>query len=462
MRLFNLFLLFIIIVLSNVLIAQKYGLGDVDKAIFEKYRVPEIIFQNLFIDGNMLWNYNSDQFARKDYNSLDKINSNVGLMLNPVYKYVRESEDIQISIGSQIRLSGSKSNNERQLIDSEAYEKNSHESFQYQLRLIPKIKKYLGDSDLFYCANGEFSLVYDFTEIERKNQHYENYDYSNMSKRNRQSYLIQLGLGIGRLRNITPLIEAIRLRNRLELLTSKTDKINDDVLLSLAKSISKRSAYNEVYDRADKYYWQEIQETLNKRDINLNGLNQYASSYLREVFDELKFMRYEGTSLSALMKINYNKSWYEQNSKDEVWREQFFVGGGFEFTSYNSLSLNSQFYIQALLSGSTNATNNPNIRQKYSLELNTKYFHELTDRFLIMFSNSFEYNILNSYEALKDIKNVFTVDFDYFLEDELTINTGYNWSHSFKKDIYVPSDYTRNNHGINIGFTYYFMREFLD
>ena len=194
--------------------------------------------------------------------------------------------------------------------------------------------------------------------------------------------------------------------------------------------------------------------------VDVTKVNPYASAYLREVFDELRFLRYNGYRFQLFGAYSYDKYWTKYNGR-EKWGERTFVVGGTEFELSKLLSINSQLRFKTEASAKIDVATNPSIKQEYEIDQLIEYSHELTDKFLFNVRNNFNYIIRNySDEQGKRIVNNFNLSFDYFLEDYISIGTTYSWKHYFRHEIESSPNYTENDHNLNIGVTYFFMKEF--
>lgn len=114
----------------------------------------------------------------------------------------------------------------------------------------------------------------------------------------------------------------------------------------LAQKFSQNSYYPEVYNRPDKFFWQDIEKTLANDGVTLTGLNQYADSYLREVLNEVRFIRNEGLELSLSLKLDY----YNNYASFSGITEKFYTLLNGSLIYSHQLNLNSQLSFNMSLS----------------------------------------------------------------------------------------------------------------
>jgi len=63
-----------------------------------------------------------------------------------------------------------------------------------------------------------------------------------------------IGIGVGRIRDVTPIFMALRMNERLKALGWE-EGLPADRVQRIAQTIAKRNGYISVHDRSDKYFW---------------------------------------------------------------------------------------------------------------------------------------------------------------------------------------------------------------
>ena len=103
---------------------------------------------------------------------------------------------------------------------------------------------------------------------------------------------VKLGYGFGRIRNVTPVIRALRLRERLHALDYGI-VLDDQDIEKMAQHLAKFSGYAAVYDRADKYFWRDFAAI-----AHIDQIAPYEQFFLQDALSENIGQRYQGWTLS--------------------------------------------------------------------------------------------------------------------------------------------------------------------
>ncbi len=445
------------IFICSTIFGQTYGLDGLDPSLFEKYRVPVINYRSIYL--NTRFNYNSIVHnSNNNFESNDRLYENYQFQLQPVFNCSYESEEKEYGFVGNVRLIGNSRLNKWEYEPN--VNKNHVISYSYQINLSPKVIYYVQNSDYFFSSSLNAEIL-----IDRSDEKYSNNGDTNAEfvKYDNQEYEIEIGFGYGKIRNVTPLVQAARFQNRLMVLNKLNNRFNDETMLALAQQFSKSAAYNTVYDRVDKFFWNDIESILNNNGISLNELNQYSNSYIREVENELKFLRYEGCRISSIINLDYTKIRQHRTngSYANPLEETSLLSAGIKAELSKQINLRSQFRTEISLKGGSFLTNNPIDKQEYSIQNMIGYWYELTDRFVIQCTNSFQYTIRNSSETGHITQNIFTMSANYFWEDNITSGFSYNWQHIGYNDIYRYVDHTQNTQSINFNLSYIFTSNFL-
>jgi hypothetical protein len=105
---------------------------------------------------------------------------------------------------------------------------------------------------------------------------------------------LNLGAGLGRMRDVTPVLQAERINERLQALGRPPVPLED--VLRLASVLAKRGGYDRVFDRPDRQLWRDVLEPLIARGETLSPFETY---YLGDVFQEALGSRREGVLVNA-------------------------------------------------------------------------------------------------------------------------------------------------------------------
>lgn len=153
------------------------------------------------------------------------------------------------------------------------------------------LNEYLGGGPFSLDARGYFRLNYSESHHEDNyGQGPQEYQYFGRSK----SYRVGLGAGWGRVRDVTPLIRAQRLSERLTALGRSS--LSPTQVQKIARVLATEQGYRFVFDRPGKSFWRDVLEPM--LDPN-HPLSPYEIFYLRDVMDENVGTRGQGTKLGV-------------------------------------------------------------------------------------------------------------------------------------------------------------------
>jgi len=432
-------LLFIFIsCLTNPLIAQT-SIGFKNPKDIEplmSYRLPTWGYSTILIsaDGRL-----NSQEAKSIYNSpWSRFSSN--LSFSPkMYAYSESERNIKLyniySI-SELYYGANKSNPSSQ---------GDRESKDIGLSL------YLDGSWNYYFSENTFFLMSGNSSVRYREMINEDLYNHEENKRIDRSYELnaQIGFGWGRVRNVAPLIRALRFQERYGTVKNITP-FNESQLHFIAHHIAKHSGYIGVHDRSDKYFWSDLFEGIGFE----SQLTPFEIYYLADIFKESIGARFQGWDFSTGLKITGNKNinrtlgWFMQSQ----W--------------YRNLSLNHQISVRP--TGYISKYLDDDAGQKFigSVVLNFEYLWVLNDRILWLSRLNSNLNIgktkkLNS-ENLAWYQHFYhnlESRFSYYIEDNLTFDLRTILLLSrMDKDFYP--NYYRNNILFSIGINYYVDRKF--
>ncbi|MDP4176325.1 MAG: hypothetical protein Q8933_20255, partial [Bacteroidota bacterium] len=280
-----------------------------------------------------------------------------------------------------------------------------------------------------------------------------------------QNYDFQFGIGWGKYRNVTPVVTALRFQQRLKQLNLLNNDLSSKAVEDLAEQFSRQDYYSSVYNRPDKYFWRDIEKVLiNDNIVSLNSLNQYANSYLREVPNEMRFIRNEGLASGIGLEVNYVNNYYSANYTyyNPKISEEFYTLANAYIQYSHQLNLNSQFGFLLSANGGPNLIKNSAIKQRYMLSAQLGYDYELTDRIVASAEENFSLSFYNSDLQEKSLYNSVSLGLNYFIEDNVLLKASYNWRYSDDKHISGINNFQWNsNNYVNLGITYYFDRGIL-
>ena len=103
---------------------------------------------------------------------------------------------------------------------------------------------------------------------------------------------VRVGVGIGRVRVVTPIVRALRIQERMRAVESGASMTDADVQAA-AQQLARRPGYEAVYDRSDKYFWRDLFSEIGATDAP----SPFDAFYVADVLREPVGVRREGAEI---------------------------------------------------------------------------------------------------------------------------------------------------------------------
>ncbi|MBN2091572.1 hypothetical protein JW964_18305 [candidate division KSB1 bacterium] len=425
-----------LLVLSNISATQT-SISYKDKKNIGptlSYRLPTWGYSTLFLNINGGTDYSvRNTIYHKNTTSLYALN------LVPVLRGYHESEQFTENYNLSCTFSNQFDRANSQYFDGTARQRiNQRERYISEYSFAGSLQRYI-HKNVFFNLNGTSFGTY-------QNYYYKDQDQDKTE--HNKSFRINLnpGIGFGRIRNVTPVLRALRLQERCKALNSGLS-IEDDEIEMLAQEIAKISGYEVIYQREARYFWQNVL----KQAENISTVTPYEVHYLTDILKESIGTRYEGWNITIGL----------QTSKPD--KAKWILGGHSQLNWYKNFSLEHQ--IQLTLYGTylkyPDEKYDGEERMMFGMHIN--YLWLLTDR---IFWNS----LLGSRWASDEFKDNRSIFVNlYKLESSLIfyIENGFNFNINLlleldkrkeKYDINPENNITYRGSELTFGFTYYFDR----
>lgn len=121
----------------------------------------------------------------------------------------------------------------------------------------------------------------------------------------------QLGVGTGHLRDVSPMIRALRWHRRYRQVTGRLFDATD--IHALARHFTRRPGYVGLYDRPEKYFYAELPDAI---AATLQDLEFAEALYVTDAFREAIGRRREGSQLQGALRFDYGNSWNSREVRD--------------------------------------------------------------------------------------------------------------------------------------------------
>lgn len=151
---------------------------------------------------------------------------------------------------------------------------------------------------------------------------------------------LRLGVGVGQVRVVTPMIRALRVRERLRAVAPGASVSNERVQTA-ARQLARRPGYQSVYDRPDKYFWRDLFDR-----AGLSGRSPFETFYVADVLREPVGVRREGAEVIVGPSGSYDRRLNREEQENRLTqrdlREGGTVGGFARGRWYRNVTLHHQ------------------------------------------------------------------------------------------------------------------------
>lgn len=444
--LFSLPFIFPVIVTAQ----ESVGFADPDniRPLLD-YRLPDWGYSNLYF--NFSLNGNFDKRESDDQpNSFD--NNRFSGQLSPFYFRFRESEPRVSTYRVNSNLDYSRRN--RSSFDNE---EDYRRSIQLSLNWNLNEKLYVDQSDLFFT--GRFSGTF-HQNSSRDRETVQAVTNLNDTQLNRQvSPSVEIGIGYGRIRNVNPMIRALRLNERFQALDHPS--MNSGDIMGAADHFTRLNGYQQTYDRPQKHFWNDMDPYLS---ADLSNLDAFDLLYLTETTVENLGARRQGWEISANAGLQHLITFYREEdelsneSSSDLSRRTLFIPS-LHGTWSKNLSLNHQVSLMGTLRYQRilNEDDSPSSRIS-SAQAN--WLYTVTDRVL---TNTSILYTRSSQDLFSANRISIGTQVNYFLENRISLFTTLAFDYN-SHTLVAISDGTityaedRQTIRLNAGIRYYLKR----
>jgi hypothetical protein len=276
----------IMLIASFIYCWQSVGFKINDYYLIKDYQLPAWGYSYSVI--NLTGN---GRFDRKDEDG-KWVDEYYNFWLSPYYMRYYESEKIKYTLCTSLSL-----NYDYNATDYQSdIEKNIERNFRLHPGFIGDCQYYVADK-LFLNATISPNYIY-----HDRNESDNSDDYVSQTFQSDTS----LGIGFGKIRDVSPVFRALRLRERVEAL-NKGLTLSENQIRSLADKFALYPQYVNIYDRYEKYFWGELAPILGSEFENFSIPENL---YLSEIMQE-SIKRFQGYELNLGFTVIYNYIWFD-------------------------------------------------------------------------------------------------------------------------------------------------------
>lgn len=439
--------------------------------LFSQYKLNQFEIQSLKLDGNfsgLLFNrgsnYNTDEYSDRYQNNDYSLQTTVN------YGFLRQSDDTYLRISPALNLSVE--NSQMSAASSNKFSESDNWYKQRDNRLIGSVDLFI-DNATYFDSNDHFYGIQN-SSVFSSNQM--GSDFKNSSGNLSDEFQmansfhsdLTIYLGSGRLRVITPLIQAIRLNDRLKQTGAILSNLDDQKLLTLAQLLQESNFYGQVHALSYKYLKSAIDAQLG--EIVGSKLSSFQEEYVMDALREPRITRYEGFLILGGIQSGYYSTFYRTSNltnKASSKTETFLIGPKVKITAAGSLNLETGWYISAETSAGFSLSHLDPYNQQYRSKASGQLLYELTDRVIVSADDILSYTHTNmaplSYqEKSYAFSNLAALSGRYFIEDQFTVTASLSYltQHGSNRFQYLNlNSHFQDDIRVNFGFSYLFFND---
>ncbi|NUM80094.1 hypothetical protein HUU42_04755 [bacterium] len=401
------------------------GISTNDPKPLKNYRLPAWGYSN----GKFLINASGSMLDRKN-DANDDYSANQSLLLAPSYNYFLESEDHTMTaegfLNKSFMQSKTRTNND---LSNYNYKRTSN-YHTWLLNLRGESRRYYGST--YGMAAPEINYYYN----RNKTTITQEYVSPPFIDKEKTSILFRYydikaaaAFGFGRVRNVTPVIKALRLNERLKAL-SKNIEFDQSEIERAAIEFTRYPGYQAIYDRPEKFFWNSFSEKLNE-------LTPFEMHYLNDIFSEVNGTRYEGAEADAGVRFTRLDILQEATLGEDKIKGNF-IGPAVRTRLYHNYSLKGQIGINGIANWDFlvgNKKDNP-VGDVKQFEIKAEHLYVISDRVLFTVTPSYSYvDVKINDEYLVGIDNYTSSYFKlncfltYYIEDHISLDGSFSWTH---------------------------------
>ena len=382
----------IMLIASFIYCWQSVGFRINDYYLIRDYQLPAWGYSIFDIDlsGN-------SYYDRKD-TDYKRINESYGMKLSPGYLRNSESEKIKYTLNSDISSDFQYSGYENEELETE----DIYRDYIYTTRVDGDFNYYF-KKDLFVNTSVDSRFIY-----REGNDSQDNQDFID-----RQIFTDSfLGIGIGRIRDVSPVFRALRLRERIEAL-NRGMTLSENQIEALADKFALYPQYANLYDRYEKYFWKEMSPILGSE---FDALDLSENLYLTEVMREY-IKRYQGNEI--LLGIDFWQDYNIEPDGDKT--KELHLGPSLSYKCYNNINLKYQIGINSKISYLKYLSDDSSEDSRFIIDFTNSHYFDITDRIRWNsgISLNYEYIWYENFEGYI-IKTTLSSNVDYFIENNFS------------------------------------------
>lgn len=263
------------------------------------YRLPTWRWSRWTLGGNG----QADYISRREQSERFFL---TGLSVRPRYEAFWESEErvASLDVRPAVSLDRRDFSSESDLITDE----RDRTTYDLSLDAQGTLREYV-DGRTFLLAEGQSRLAYSRGRWEEQDAGVSSTRTQLMSEVDLST---RVGVGMGRVRIVTPVIRALRVRERLRAVAPGAS-LSDEQVQAAARQLARRPGYGAVYDRPDKYFWRDFFDR-----AGLAERSAFETFYVADVLREPVGVRREGAEVLGGPFASYDRRLEREEEDGQV------------------------------------------------------------------------------------------------------------------------------------------------
>ncbi|OAN62990.1 hypothetical protein A8B79_01825 [Balneola sp. EhC07] len=461
-----------LLLISTIQLSAQESIGYSDSTDFQyliDYRLPDWGYSNFSISSAGFSSNGTYSFIDQESSNplnraeTDRANHNTNIGFAPRYELYRESElrtfSLDMISGISTNFSNSKQDNISGSNTNESEGNFNGQSIQSRVSLAHN----------YYTSDNVFLITNLFADIRYRRDNAESeidgIVVSEVTSIERSlNFTPTLGIGFGRIRNVTPIIRAIRFNERYKELESNS--LSGNEIQNTADSFTRIQGYRRTTDRFQKYFWDDINNGLNGK---LDQIGAFDLFYLNDVFDENLGSRFEGYEAAVSVDYSYVNRLTKQddhlnNTETRIFSLYRQANLNFNIDWFKNIDLYNQLSIRTYNSLILPLEESDQEEWANQTDITAEWLWIFADRFTLDTNLQTRYSTRKLKQNTEDkfgvLSSVLRTNLFYFVENKIAINTGvslaYNGSNREFLDLTVTDK--RFQWSVNAGIKYYFDR----
>lgn len=446
--------------------------GDIQPIL--DYRLPDWGYSNFLLD----FDFNGNGFHRENL-SVPSSGRSTSLGLNPGYILFRESEERIFELRSNVIFRYNGNHQKREIPFSNEEIEDDTGNLRTVFIVNPSLKEYVSES-LFLFGNAPFVINYQRVEDENKTEEVVTDKTINIDRF--VSADPRIGFGFGRIRNVTPIIRAVRLKERINRISNRMT-VDEEDIQNAADQFTRLEGYQRNYDRPSKYFWEDLDDRIS---ADLSSIDTFDMLYLTDVLNEAIGNRLEGWEVITGAQFEYSDFLSRDErrsdqteptiSRTSVIRE--LLGGFINTRWFKNTSLREQWglFANVNLKYSLREENEPfsaDLKRSLNIAGGVNWLYNISDRMLVQSSVTNSYfrdkleldggNGIADLEANNWVNNIaFSGALNYFIENRIQLNLTMTPSLTYfgNSESGNKLDSRTFNWQVGAGLRYYLQRNF--